>query len=54
MAQSRNQPTDDIGPFYGLPSKVKQLFDTHRGIKTLYGELYICCFHSVAKCDMYK
>ncbi|KAL3864360.1 hypothetical protein ACJMK2_006050 [Sinanodonta woodiana] len=26
----------DIGPFYGLPSKVKQLFETQRGIKELY------------------
>lgn len=27
----------DIGPFYGLPSKVKDLFRQLRGIETLYG-----------------
>lgn len=29
----------DIGPFYGLPLKVKELFEKQRGIKKLYGEL---------------
>lgn len=28
----------DIGPFYGLPAKVQQLFETHRGVTKLYGE----------------
>lgn len=29
----------DIGPFYGLPSKVQELLTLHRGITTLYGKL---------------
>lgn len=29
----------DIGPFYGLPSKVKDLFRQLRGIETLYGSV---------------
>lgn len=29
----------DIGPFYGLPSKVKDLFREFRGIETLYGNV---------------
>lgn len=29
----------DIGPFYGLPSKVKQLLESQRGIKQLYGNV---------------
>ncbi|XP_071169800.1 helicase POLQ-like isoform X2 [Mytilus edulis] len=28
--------TSDIGPFYGLPSKVQQLLQAHRGISKLY------------------
>lgn len=31
----------DIGPFYGLPSKVKDLFRQLRGIETLYGSVTI-------------
>lgn len=31
--------SDDIGPFYGLPSKVKDLFRQFRGIETLYGNV---------------
>ena len=27
----------DVGPFYGLPSKVKDLFESQRGISELYG-----------------
>ena len=30
--------TQDIGPFYGLPSKFKQLLESLRGIKKLYGK----------------
>ncbi|NXU41979.1 HELQ Helicase, partial [Drymodes brunneopygia] len=32
----------DIGPFYGLPSKVKDLFRQHRGIETLYEWQHDC------------
>ncbi|XP_029455358.1 helicase POLQ-like isoform X2 [Rhinatrema bivittatum] len=32
----------DIGPFYGLPSKVKDLFDHLRGIKELYEWQHTC------------
>ncbi|XP_071090102.1 helicase POLQ-like [Haliotis cracherodii] len=33
----QKQGTDvDIGPFYGLPSKVQKLLETHRGIKKFY------------------
>lgn len=28
----------ELGPFYGLPSKVKHLFESQRGIKKLYGK----------------
>ena len=35
--------TNDIGPFYGLPSKVKDLLAQHRGITSLYGERF-CLF----------
>ena len=38
MAQTSKQADDGSGSFYGLPSEVKQLFDTHRGIRSLYGE----------------
>ena len=31
------QPDTDVGPFYGLPAKVKHLFEAHRGIPSLYG-----------------
>ncbi len=30
----------DIGPFYGLPSIVKELFHKHRKIKSLYGKIF--------------
>ena len=29
--------SQDVGPFYGLPSKVKELLEKLRGIKDLYG-----------------
>lgn len=32
----------DLGPFFGLPSKVKELFQKHRGIKELYGKQLLC------------
>ncbi|NXX21610.1 HELQ Helicase, partial [Podargus strigoides] len=34
--------SDDIGPFYGLPSKVKDLFRQFRGIETLYEWQHDC------------
>lgn len=34
----------DIGPFYGLPSKVKDLLKQFRGIETLYGNITDCLF----------
>lgn len=36
---------DDIGPFYGLPSKVQELLQKQRGITSLYGNHY---FKSIA------
>ena len=35
--------TQDVGPFYGLPSKVQELFETQRGIKKLYGKPRLPC-----------
>lgn len=49
MMRARNQPVEDVGPFYGLPSKVKQLFDTQRGIKTLYGKNNLSAFANLNK-----
>ena len=38
-AMTKQQTTfNDVGPFYGLPTKVKHLFENYRGIKTLYGD----------------
>ncbi|KAM8808220.1 helicase POLQ-like [Eudromia elegans] len=34
--------SDDIGPFYGLPSKVKDLFKQFRGIEALYEWQHDC------------
>ena len=31
---------DDIGPFYGLPSKVQQLLQQQRGVSSLYGNYH--------------
>ncbi|KAL4231945.1 hypothetical protein ACF0H5_009521 [Mactra antiquata] len=33
---ARQQTFNDVGPFYGLPSKVQHLFENYHGIKTLY------------------
>lgn len=37
----------DIGPFYGLPSKVHKLLQTHRGISKLYGKTIVCNLKSL-------
>ena len=37
LTASKVAAHDVTGPFYGLPSKVQQLFDKHRGITKLYG-----------------
>ena len=34
---------NDIGPFYGLPSKVAELLKIHRGIDQLYGKTVCKC-----------
>ena len=34
--------TTDLGPFFGLPSRVKDLMYKLRGIKTLYGDALFC------------
>lgn len=34
--------TTDLGPFFGLPTKVKDLMYTLRGIKSLYGDALSC------------
>ena len=39
----------DIGPFYGLPSKVKQLLVEQRGISELYGTIQLSFAVSVNK-----
>lgn len=36
--------TTDLGPFFGLPSKVKDLMYTLKGIKSLYGEKQFAIF----------
>lgn len=43
----KDEPESDIGPFYGLPTKVKHLFENYRGIKSLYGELNGNSFQSL-------
>ena len=35
---------NDIGPFYGLPAKVKQLYEDLRGIKQFYGKYFLFAF----------
>ena len=39
----KDQSDSDIGPFYGLPTKVKHLFENQRGIKSLYGKNKLMC-----------
>lgn len=38
MAETVSTDTTDLGPFFGLPSKVKDLMYTLKGIKSLYGK----------------
>ena len=46
----------DVGPFYGLPSSVKELLEKERGIKKVYGNvnamnpLYLACIF----CEVHK
>ena len=37
--------TTDLGPFFGLPTKVKELIHKLRGINDLYGDLYVFSFY---------
>ena len=46
LTASKVSAHDITGPFYGLPSKVQQLFETQRGITTLYGENQISLLHT--------
>lgn len=39
--ETASAETTDLGPFFGLPTKVKDLMHSLRGIKNLYG---ILCF----------
>lgn len=41
--------TTDLGPFFGLPSKVKDLMYTLKGIKSLYGDAQFCDFFFLYK-----
>ena len=46
LTASKVSAHDITGPFYGLPSKVQELFETQRGITTLYGENQISLLHT--------
>lgn len=39
--ESVSSQTTDLGPFFGLPSRVRELMFRLRGIQTLYGDLHL-------------
>jgi len=55
MEKYDTQSTDvtDIGPFYGLPLKVKQLLETQRSITEFYREFscVLCVLFTILFCD---
>lgn len=41
--ETASAETTDLGPFFGLPTKVKDLMHSLRGIKNLYGMILCVC-----------
>jgi POLQ-like helicase len=48
--ESVSMATTDLGPFFGLPTKVKELICNLKGIKDLYGELISIPFPCLIAC----